>query len=154
MSASEPPGSTEQPSASSPKPPSNGVGIDRDKTSWASWKNWINAVTGRFDENTLLDYLDIFDDENEKGDIARCIENRDYILKWSPTVNFLQKKIRMLGGDLNKNNMRCMKCRALKGSGFDPDYGIQLCANRTKRRNMLEDCMAHGMSTRTCHIIH
>ncbi len=118
--------------------------MDRDQTSWASWKNWINAVTGRFDEKTFLEYLDVFDDANEESDIARCESDRDTLLKWSPTIIFLQKKIRKLGGDLNRNNIRCMKCRALKGSGFDPDYGIQLCANRTKNKSMLEDCIAHG----------
>lgn len=101
-------------------------------------------MTGRFDDKTMLEYLNIFDDENEEMDLARCEKDRDWLLKRSPTVIFMQKKISKLGGDLNKNNIRCMKCRALKGSGFDPDYGIQLCANRTKTRSMLEDCLAHG----------
>ena len=146
MADSEPSGSKDQPSASSPivNPPKQAVTIDTERTRWASWKNWINAVTGRFDDKTMLEYLNIFDDENEEMDLARCEKDRDWLLKRSPTVIFMQKKISKLGGDLNKNNIRCMKCRALKGSGFDPDYGIQLCANRTKTRSMLEDCLAHG----------
>ena len=144
MSGSQPSQSAEQSSVSSNASSGSGQQIDREDTSWAQWKNWINAVTGRFDDPTMEEYVKIFDDQNEERDIKRCEKHRDWMLKWSPTIRFMQEKIRKLGGDLNKDNIRCMKCTALKGSGFDPDYGIQLCANRTKQKSLIEDCLAHG----------
>ena len=118
--------------------------LDTADTDWARWKNWTNSVLGRFDDTTLLDYASRYDDYHEATDIARCEKYRDWLLKWSPQIRFTQEKIRKLGGDLHVGNIRCMKCTAVKGSGFDPDYGIQLCANRIKTRGLLEDCMAHG----------
>ena len=144
MSGSEPSSSVEQPSVPSPVSSDQGQPIDRENTSWAKWKNWTNAVLGRFDDPTMDEYFRLVDDQNEERDIKRCEAGRDWMLKWSPTIRFMQEKIRKLGGDLNKDNIKCMKCTALKGSGFDPDYGIQLCANRSKKRSLIEDCMAHG----------
>ena len=126
-----------------------GQPIDRENTSWAQWKNWINAVTGRFDDPTMEEFHQFYDDQNEERDIKQCEKDRDWLMKWSPTIRFMQEKIQKLGGDLNKDNIRCMKCTALKGSGFDPDYGIQLCSNRIKKRSLVEDCMAHG-ETSSC----
>lgn len=118
--------------------------IDRADTDWARWKNWTNSVLRRFDDPTTQEYLRLYDDEHEEADIKRCEADRDWLLKWSPQIRFTHEKIRKLGGDLHSGNIKCMKCRAFKGSGFDPDYGIQLCANRSKTRSMLEDCLAHG----------
>ena len=136
--------SLDPPDTSASQPDAKGQQIDYSNTSWASWKNWINAVTGRFKDDRIMEYIDILDDGREEQDIARCEKERDYLLKWSPQIIFMQKKIKMLGGDLNKDNIKCMRCRQLKLSGFDPDYGIQLCANRSRYRSMTEDCLAHG----------
>jgi mitochondrial inner membrane protease ATP23 len=32
-----------------------------------------------------------------------------------------------------------------KAGGFDPDYGIQICANEMRNQGHLEDTMAHEM---------
>ena len=57
----------------------------------------------------------------------------------------MQEKLKKLGGELHEGNIVCMKCKTLKSSGFDPDYGIQLCANRLKTQTRVEDSMTHGI---------
>ena len=59
----------------------------------------------------------------------------------------MQEKIQRLGGDLNKENIVCQKCPELMHSGFDPDYGILLCANRLRKKYKLEDALSHGKQT-------
>ena len=58
-----------------------------------------------------------------------------------PIVRFMQQKIKDLGGDLHKGNIRCFKCDEAQGGGLDPNYGIMLCANRPES---LEDTLTHG----------
>ena len=55
----------------------------------------------------------------------------------------MHQKIRDLGGDLHKGNIRCVKCDTAQGvgGGLNPDYGIMLCANRQEH---LEDTLVHG----------
>ena len=133
-----------QPSTPQTLSSTSGPKIDRDNTDWARWKNWTNAVLHRFDDPTMQEYIRLYDDEHEEEDIKRCEADRDWLLKWSPQIRFTHDKIHKLGGDLHKGNIKCMKCTAFKGGGFDPDYGIQLCANRSKKRSLVEDCLAHG----------
>ena len=64
-------------------------------------------------------------------------------------VTFMQDKIRNLGGTLDKTNIICRKCPQMMHSGFDPDYGILLCANHVRKKYKLEDAMAHGTSVKT-----
>lgn len=57
----------------------------------------------------------------------------------------MSDSIRQLGGDLSSHNMYCRRCTNRKAGGFDPDYGILLCANEMKDQGHLEDTMAHEM---------
>ena len=53
----------------------------------------------------------------------------------------MNQKITALGGDLHSGNIRCLSCMDGRGGGFDPNYGILLCANRPEP---VEDSLAHG----------
>jgi inner membrane protease ATP23 len=62
-----------------------------------------------------------------------------------PVIRFLSDNIRQLGGDLSSHNIYCRRCTNRKAGGFDPEYGILLCANEMKDQGHLEDTMAHEM---------
>lgn len=59
-------------------------------------------------------------------------------------VRFLRQNINQLGGDIHNGNVRCRRCNTSQGGGFDPNYGILLCANHLRNRGEVEDTMAHG----------
>ena len=58
----------------------------------------------------------------------------------------MRENINKLGGDLNADNIKCMRCFKFQGAGFDPEYGIKLCANFLRSRGRIEDNLAHGES--------
>ena len=66
-------------------------------------------------------------------------------------VTFMMKKIKHLGGELNTSNIVCRTCPEFMFSGFDPDHGIVLCANRTREYNYLEDALSHGLLSTPSH---
>ena len=61
----------------------------------------------------------------------------------------MRKNINQLGGDVHTDNIRCRRCYTWQGGGFDPNYGILICANRMKSKSHVEDTMAHGRYTVT-----
>lgn len=63
-----------------------------------------------------------------------------------PIIRFLRQNINQLGGDINSNNIFCRRCPKRQAGGFDPDYGIQICANELRgSQSRLEDTLAHEM---------
>lgn len=62
-----------------------------------------------------------------------------------PVIRFLGDNIKQLGGDLHSHNIYCRRCTNRKAGGFDPEYGILLCANEMKDQGHLEDTLAHEM---------
>lgn len=62
-----------------------------------------------------------------------------------PVIRYLSDNIRQLGGDLHNHNIYCRRCTNRKAGGFDPEYGILICANEMKDQGHLEDTMAHEM---------
>lgn len=62
-----------------------------------------------------------------------------------PIILFLQDNIKQLGGNIDKHNVYCRRCTNRQAGGFDPNYGIQICANEMTSQNHLEDTMAHEM---------
>jgi len=57
----------------------------------------------------------------------------------------MRGNIAQLNGDINSSNVRCRRCTTRQSGGFDPDYGIRICANELRNRGHLEDTMAHEM---------
>ncbi|KAI4206318.1 MAG: hypothetical protein LQ346_001143 [Caloplaca aetnensis] len=85
------------------------------------------------------------DDRKEAADCAKCEKNRDYLLMYSPIIRFMRQNINKLGADLHSENIRCRRCLVPQKGGFDPDYGIILCANYLRGEGNVEDTMAHEM---------
>lgn len=56
----------------------------------------------------------------------------------------MREKISNLGGDINSGNIWCRRCDTLQSGGFDPNYGIRVCANQLRNKGHLEDTIAHG----------
>ena len=122
------------------------------------WTSVWNILTGKMSSRGQEDFREDAYIRNEERDCKRCDEWRDYCFKYSPMVRFMQKNIRDLNGDLNEENVQCRRCptRRLEdgtedgvavrqSGGFDPRYGILICANEMRDRKHLEDTLSHEM---------
>lgn len=67
---------------------------------------------------------------------------------------FMRKNIEALNGDLNAGNVICRRCPTRRdkdgnwirqGGGFNPEFGILICANEMRDRKHLEDTLSHEM---------
>ena len=74
--------------------------------------------------------------------ILHCNELIAFI---GPIIRFMRDNIKNLGGDINENNIHCRRCTVRSSGGFDPHFGIRLCANEMRNRGHVEDTMAHEM---------
>lgn len=116
-------------------------------------QNWYSYFMGRMTIDGQNEMREELMKKNEERDCKRCEEYRDYNMRYSPTVTFLKKSIEELNGELDANNVKCVRCPMtyrngrwlLAGGGFSADHGIMLCANQMKGRKDLEDTMAHEM---------
>jgi len=124
---------------------SNRSGYEPGDDSWTRWRNLFSLITGSMSDEGKEQYRVARDIRNEASDCQRCEDQRDYLLKYSPIIRFLSDNIRQLGGDISSHNIFCRRCTTRKAGGFDPDYGIQICANEMRNRGHLEDTMAHEM---------
>jgi inner membrane protease ATP23 len=116
--------------------------LDKD---FYTWSTFFNILTGGATPAERDAYFDIKDSINEDRDCLRCEKDRKWLLEYSPIVRFMRHNINLLGHDLNEQNMRCKRCTTQQSGGFDPEYGILLCANKFRNRGHLEDTMAHEM---------
>nr|A1DG72.2 RecName: Full=Mitochondrial inner membrane protease atp23 [Aspergillus fischeri NRRL 181] len=112
---------------------------------WTQWRNIFAILTGKMTDEGKEQFRIARDIRNEAADCKRCEDQRDYLLQYSPIIRFLSDNIRQLGGDLSSHNIYCRRCTSRKAGGFDPEYGILLCANEMKDQGHLEDTMAHEM---------
>lgn len=110
-----------------------------------TWTNFFSILSGSASPKERDAYFRARDVVNEDRDCARCVKDRDWLLKYSPVVRFMQHNISLLGGDLNGANIRCKRCTTAQSGGFDPEYGMLLCANQFRNRGHMEDTMAHEM---------
>lgn len=104
-------------------------------------------ATGSMSPSGQLAYWRDADLRYEAVDCRRCESQRDWLLQYSPIISFLSASIEQLGGKLDKTNIRCRRCEPherMEG-GFDPKYGIKLCANVLEGRDRVEDTLAHEM---------
>ncbi|SLM39408.1 mitochondrial inner membrane protease atp23 [Lasallia pustulata] len=109
------------------------------------WRNWFSLLTGKMTAEGKEQYRTARDDRMEEADCKRCEKQRDYLLQYSPIIRFMRENINQLGGDIHSGNIRCRRCVTRQTGGFDPNYGIQICANELRNRGHLEDTMAHEM---------
>lgn len=80
-----------------------------------------------------------------QANCAACEQNRDWMLRYSPSVTFMMDHVRKLGGNLSRDNIVCKPCDDLKGGGFHPQHGILLCSNWLQSKWQLEDVLAHEL---------
>ncbi|KAG0156555.1 hypothetical protein PDIDSM_3736 [Penicillium digitatum] len=129
--------------------PSNGkpdtTGFLPGDDTWTQFRNIYSILTGKMSNEGIEQFRVARDTRNEEADCKRCEDQRDYLLQYSPTIRFLSENIQQLGGDLYNHNIYCRRCTDRKGGGFDPEYGILICANEMKDQGHLEDTMAHEM---------
>lgn len=146
---------------SKPSPHDTGYTFTNDP--WVRWRNTWRYLTGGLTAEGVKQYQEGRDARMEESDCRRCEEQRDYLLQYSiasspthvrgapadstsppgPIVRFMNQKISALGSDLHSGNIICVRCTEERGGGLDPNYGIQLCANRAGVEP-LEDTLTHG----------
>ncbi|KAL5332287.1 mitochondrial inner membrane protease atp23 [Aspergillus crustosus] len=122
-----------------------GVGFQAGDDTFTHWRNVFNILMGRMTDEGKEQFRVTRDIRNETEDCKRCEDQRDYLFQFSPIIRHLSDNIRQLGSDLSSHNVYCRRCTSRKAGGFDPEYGILLCANEMKDRGHLEDTMAHEM---------
>jgi inner membrane protease ATP23 len=152
------------PPANTPEPINSSTDID---PSFYTWQTWFKALSGSITTEERQKYMQARDVIKEESDCKRCEKQRDWLFEHSectlhalcfgcnhltdlisgPIITFLRREIRSLGKDtdINSTNVRCRRCTTTQGGGFDPDYGILICANEIRNRKRLEDTMAHEM---------
>ncbi|KAL1297055.1 hypothetical protein AAFC00_004644 [Neodothiora populina] len=121
-----------------PSPPS----LDKD---FYTWSTFFSILSGSATDTQRDAYFRHKDDMHEASDCARCEKDLSWLLSYSPVVRFMRHNINLLGHDLNASNMRCRRCTTNQSGGFDPEFGILLCANKFRNRGHMEDTMAHEM---------
>ena len=112
---------------------------------WTRWRNFYRMMRGTMSPLGQKQYWQDVDRRYEKIDCKRCASQRDWLLQYSPIIRFMNDNIKQLGGDLGRHNIRCRRCVTGMQGGFDPEYGILLCANWMDTRSKVEDTMAHEM---------
>lgn len=120
------------------------------------WVTLFHALTGTITPEGLFHYRESRYRANEARDTARAEADRDWLLRWSPTIVFLNDKIADLnhGRRLDAQTIRCGRCPARltadgkverQSGGFEPAHGILVCSNEVRNRSHLEDVLAHEM---------
>lgn len=110
-----------------------------------NWSTFFSILTGSASDKTAEAYFQRRDDIHEAADCARCEDQKAWLLKYSPIVRFMRANINKLGQDINEDNIHCRRCTTAQSGGFDPQYGILICANQLRNRGHMEDTLAHEM---------
>jgi len=118
------------------------------------WLNYFKHLTGQMTAEGSFHFREDVYRQREAADCARCERDRDWLLRYSPTVRFLSERIAALDGKLDATNIRCQRCPTLlgadgtvhrRGGGFNPHIGVLICANEMRDRKHLEDTLSHEM---------
>ena len=56
----------------------------------------------------------------------------------------MTEKVDGLGANITSKHFPCNFCVDMKAGGFNPDYGMELCANKLSSQSHQEQVMAHG----------
>lgn len=110
-----------------------------------NWSTFFNILTNRAAPAEREAYFRTRDTLHEASDIARADSDKAWLFANSPIIRFMRHNIQLLGHDINETNVRCRRCETKQSGGFDPEYGILICANQLRNRGHLEDTMAHEM---------
>ncbi|KAF2864393.1 hypothetical protein K470DRAFT_254046 [Piedraia hortae CBS 480.64] len=115
-----------------------------------TWANFFSILTGRASSQTRDGYFHARDVAREQLDCARCEKDKRWLFAYSPMIRFMKHNIDLLGpadgsASIHPGNVRCRRCETHQSGGFDPNYGILICANHLRNRGHLEDTLAHEM---------
>ena len=128
-----------------PSRPSGGAAFLNGTDYYTRFRNFYRMAVGTMSTEGSTQYWKDADLRYEKADCTRCESHRDWLLQYSPIIRFMSENIQKLGGSLDKHNIRCRRCDEAMMAGFDPNYGVKLCANRLETKSQVEDSMAHEM---------
>ncbi|EDK36365.2 hypothetical protein PGUG_00463 [Meyerozyma guilliermondii ATCC 6260] len=110
------------------------------------WRRSLQYRTGLgLDEEEKLQFEHDYRVKNLPQKCDSCIEYRDWMFKYSPSVKFMMEHVQKLGGNLSSKNITCDMCDGMKGGGFHPEMGILLCSNWIKDKWQLEDILTHEL---------
>lgn len=110
------------------------------------WTKTLQYKTGLgLNEDQKKDYVEEAKMRKQSEACKSCEENRDWMMKYSPTVVFMLEQIRKIGGDVPRERVKCDICTEPKYGGFHPDLGIQLCYNYIPDKWVLNDTLAHEL---------
>lgn len=115
-------------------------------TGFEWWRRSMQYRTGLgITEEEKLQFEHDYRAKNLPDQCKSCVENRDWMLNFSPSVRFMMDHVNKLGGNLDKSNITCDVCDDLKGGGFHPQMGILLCSNWISSKWQLEDILTHEL---------
>jgi mitochondrial inner membrane protease ATP23 len=136
--------------SSDPQPsPSTASKPEIDQT-YYTWSSFFSILTGSASDETRTQYFRTRDLLNEGRDCTQCTADVKWLFAYSPIIRFMKQNIDALGpadgkASIHPGNVRCRRCETSQSGGFDPDYGILVCANHLRNRGHLEDTLAHEM---------
>lgn len=110
------------------------------------WRRSIAYRTGLgVDEAEAAQFEHDYKAKYYPANCENCEKNRDWVLKYSPSVTFMMEHVRKLGGNLSRQNIICDACDEAKGGGFHPEMGILLCSNWLQDKYLIEDVLTHEL---------
>ncbi|KAI9823529.1 MAG: Mitochondrial inner membrane protease atp23 [Sarea resinae] len=138
---------TDPSSTPGPPPAPKDNGFIPGDDGWTRTRNWFRILTKRMTAEGMEEYRVTMNKLHEERDCRKCEEHRDFLLKYSPIVRFLRTNIQNLSpdSDINSTNIRCRRCDKRQNGGFEPGYGILICANEMRNQGHVEDTIAHEM---------
>nr|POE82448.1 mitochondrial inner membrane protease atp23 [Quercus suber] len=134
----------QSPSAATSNPTSS---PELDQT-YYTWSTFFSILTETASPTQRTHYFSARDTLYAEKDCKRCDRDKEWLFRYSPIIRFMKHNIDLLGGPnatITPENVRCRRCGNHQSGGFDPEYGILLCANQFRNRGHLEDTLAHEM---------
>ncbi|KAG6308693.1 Mitochondrial inner membrane protease atp23 [Claviceps purpurea] len=122
------------------------------ETKW--WMHYFGILSGQMTKEGQFHFQEWRDKQQEESDCKRCEKHLKWLFNYSPVIRFLSDRIKDLNGQLDESNIFCRRCPSRlhengsvsrQAGGFDPNYGILICANEMRSRGHLEDTVAHEM---------
>ena len=131
-------------SDASTAPPSGSSKPELDQDFY-NWSTFFSILPGSATDKAADAYFKRRDDLHEAADCARGEDHKAWLLRYSPIVRFMRQNINKLGQDIDESSIHCRRCTTRQSGGFDPEYGILICANQLRNRGHMEDTLAHEM---------
>jgi len=106
---------------------------------------YLKYKLGQLPESEASNYEATLQQEAGQRQCKQCNEYKDWLLRYSPSVRFMQEQIQRIGGNINQNNIVCDECNEMKSGGFHPELGILLCQNKLQSQSHAEDTLTHEL---------